>query len=68
MSAVLRGLAAVVVDVELARGLYREGFYGRFLGYDKVKREEVDKVNAPLILALYEALYLSERGRFEDCG
>ena len=49
MSAVLRGLAAVVEDVELARELYREGFYGRFLGYDKVRREEVNKVNAPLI-------------------
>jgi tRNA splicing endonuclease len=65
MSAVLGGLAAVVEDVELARELYREGFYGRFLGYDKVRREEVDKVNAPLILALYEALYLSERGKLK---
>jgi tRNA-intron endonuclease len=65
MSAVLRGLAAVVEDVELARKLYREGFYGRFLGYDKVKLEEVDKVNAPLILALYEALYLAEKGKLK---
>jgi len=59
---VLRGLAVVVEDVESGRELYRRGFYGRFLGYDKVKREEVDKVNAPLILALYEALYLAEKG------
>lgn len=65
MSGVLRGLAVVVQDIELARALYREGFYGRFLGYDKVKRDEVDKVSAPLILALYEALYLAERGRIK---
>lgn len=65
MRGVLRGLAVVVEDIEFARKLYKEGFYGRFLGYDKVKREEVDKVNAPLILALYEALYLVERGRLK---
>ena len=63
MIGILRGLAVVVEDVESARSLYREGFYGRFLGYDKVKRDEVDRVNAPLVLALYEALYLAERGR-----
>lgn len=61
MKGVLKGLAVVVEDVEYARRLYKEGFFGRFLGHDKVKREEVDKINAPLILALYEALYLAER-------
>ncbi|MEM0369251.1 MAG: tRNA-intron lyase [Pyrobaculum sp.] len=63
MRGLLKGLAVVVEDVGYARQLYREGFYGRFLGYDKVKREEVDRIDAPLILALYEALYLAERGR-----
>ncbi|MEM1597085.1 MAG: tRNA-intron lyase [Pyrobaculum sp.] len=61
MKGVLRGLAVVVEDVEYARRLYKEGFFGRFLGHDKVRREEVNKINAPLILALYEALYLAER-------
>lgn len=65
MRAVLRGLAAVVEDVEEARRLYREGFYGRFLGQDKVKLEQVDSVQAPLVLSLYEALYLAEGGRLE---
>lgn len=63
MSGVLRGLAVVVEDIDLARRLYKEGFYGKFLGHDKVKREEVDKIEAPLILALYEALYLAEKGK-----
>ncbi|MEZ0319376.1 MAG: tRNA-intron lyase [Pyrobaculum sp.] len=61
MKGVLRGLAVVVEDVEYGRRLYKEGFFGRFLGYDKVRREEVDRINAPLILALYEALYLAEK-------
>lgn len=65
MKGVLKGLAVVVEDVEFARKLYKEGFYGRFLGYDKVRREEVDKISAPLILALYEALYLAERGKLK---
>ncbi|AFA38338.1 tRNA intron endonuclease [Pyrobaculum oguniense TE7] len=65
MRGVLRGLAVVVKDIEFGRRLYKEGFYGRFLGYDKVRREEVDRINAPLVLALYEALYLVERGVLE---
>lgn len=65
MRGVLRGLAVVIEDVEYGRALYREGFYGKFLGYDKVKREEIDKIDAPLILALYEALYLAERRKLE---
>jgi len=52
----------VVEDIEDARRLYKNGFYGKFLGREKTKLEEVDKVNAPLILALHEALYLSEKG------
>lgn len=52
-------------DIEHSRRLYREGFYGRFLGYDKVKREDVDKINAPLILALYEAMYLMEKNKLK---
>ncbi|AAL64075.1 tRNA-intron lyase [Pyrobaculum aerophilum] len=64
----LRGLAVIVEDVEFARRLYKEGFYGRFLGYDKVKRDEVEKINAPLILGLYEALYLAEKGRLKVMG
>ncbi|MEM4964959.1 MAG: tRNA-intron lyase, partial [Pyrobaculum sp.] len=33
MRGLLKGLAVVVEDVGYARQLYREGFYGRFLGY-----------------------------------
>jgi len=58
----LSGYAVVVDDVESARRLYKGGFFGKFIGYDKVKLDEVDTVNAPLILSLYEALYLVESG------
>ncbi len=63
MRGILRGLAVVIENVEHARKLYKTEFYGRFLGYDKVKREEVEKINTPLILALYEAVYLVEKGK-----
>lgn len=58
----LLGYAVVVDDMESARKLYRGGFFGKFVGYDKVKLDEVYKVEAPLILSLYEALYLMEAG------
>ncbi|MDT7869408.1 MAG: tRNA-intron lyase [Thermoproteus sp.] len=65
MRGVLRGLAVVVEDVEEARRLYKNGFYGKFLLKDKVKLEEVDKMESPLVLSLYEALYLAERDLLE---
>lgn len=65
MRGVLKGLAVVVEDVEDARRLYRSGFYGKFLLKDKVKLDEVDKIESPLVLSLYEALYLVEKGVLE---
>jgi tRNA-intron endonuclease len=61
----LRGLAVLVEDVEDARRLYKSGFYGKFLGRDKVKLEEVDGIESPLILSLYESLYLADKGVLE---
>ncbi|MEL9991017.1 MAG: tRNA-intron lyase [Thermoproteus sp.] len=65
MRGILKGLAVVVEDIEDARRLYKSGFYGKFLLKDKVKLDEVDKIESPLILSLYEALYLVERGVLE---
>ncbi len=65
MKGVLKGLAVVVEDIEEARRLYKSGFYGKFLLKDKVKLDEVDKIESPLVLSLYEALYLVEKGVLE---
>lgn len=65
MRGVLRGLAVVIEDPQEARAIYKRGFYGKFLLKDKVKPDEVDKLESPLVLALYEALYLAERGILE---
>lgn len=65
MRGILKGLAVLVEDVEEARRLYKSGFYGKFLLKDKVKLDEVDKIESPLILSLYEALYLVEKGILE---
>lgn len=52
----------IVWDVKQASRLYKEGFYGKFVGVDKPK--DVD-VGRPLELALAEALYLAEKARIE---
>ncbi|MEM4700149.1 MAG: tRNA-intron lyase [Candidatus Nezhaarchaeales archaeon] len=52
----------MVWDVRHASKLYREGFYGKFLGVDKPK--DVD-VGRPLELSLIETLYLVEKARIE---
>ncbi|MBP1448765.1 MAG: tRNA-intron lyase [Thermoproteus sp.] len=65
MKGFLRGLAVVVEDVGEARRLYKNGFYGKFIAKDKVKPDEVDKIESPLVLALYEALYLAEKNILE---
>lgn len=65
MKGFLRGLAVVVEDVGEARRLYKNGFYGKFIVRDKVKLDEVDKIESPLVLALYEALYLAENDILE---
>lgn len=63
--AVLLGRAIVVPNIEDARWLYKHGFYGKFVGVDKVKPDEVDNVSAPLQLSILEALYLHEKGLLE---
>ncbi len=55
----------IVPDIESSRALYRLGFYGKFIGHDKVKIHEVDNISAPLQLSLIEALYLMEKGIIE---
>ena len=60
--ALLIGNSIVVTDIESARKLYKSGFYGKFVGHDKVKLEEVDKVEASLQLSVLEAVYLCEKG------
>ena len=52
----------IVEDPEDARRLFMDGFYGRFLGVEKVRQRDLERIRAPLILSLFEALYLAERG------
>ncbi|PCN50594.1 tRNA-intron lyase [Candidatus Geothermarchaeota archaeon ex4572_27] len=58
--AVLVGSRAIVWDVKEASRLYREGFYGKFVGVDKPKTPDVER---PLELSLIEAVYLAEKNR-----
>ncbi len=57
----LCGSAVLVEDAQVSRKLYRMGFFGKFVKKDKVRIDEVDQVDSPLILSLYEALYLLEK-------
>ncbi len=52
----------MVFDVDEARRLYSQGFYGKPLGVPKVRGGDF---NAPLELDLIEAVYLAERGELE---
>ncbi len=52
----------IVWDVEKGRKLYRLGFYGKPLGVSKPKSAEFD---APLVLDIIEAVYLTEEGWLE---
>ncbi|MFB6471121.1 MAG: tRNA-intron lyase [Vulcanisaeta sp. AZ3] len=61
----LIGSAVVITSIEEARELYAMGFYGKFIGEDKVKLNEVKNVDAPLQLSIVEALYLMDRGLLE---
>lgn len=63
MRAVLKGIHAVVEDVNEARKVYSLGFYGRPLTTGKPKGPE--DINEPLILSLIEAVYLAEQGFLE---
>ncbi len=58
----LVGNAIVVEDVDESRRLYKESFYGRFVGYSKVKIVEIDRIHSPLQLSAVEALYLYDKG------
>ncbi|RLF11145.1 MAG: tRNA-intron lyase [Thermoprotei archaeon] len=50
----------VVWDVKQAAKLYKEGFYGKFVGVSKPKDQMPER---PLELSLLEAYYLAEKGR-----
>ncbi len=60
--ALLIGNSIIVPNVEDSKRLYKLGFYGKFVGHDKVKLDEVDRVEAPLQLSVLEAVYLCEKG------
>jgi tRNA-intron endonuclease len=51
--------SVVVWDIDGARKLFREGFYGKPLGIPKPKDANFD---SPLVLSVIEALYLMEQG------
>jgi tRNA-intron endonuclease len=59
---VLLGLRVVVFDVQKARELYSQGYYGKPLGIPKPKGADF---NAPLELSLTEAAYLVEKGKLK---
>jgi tRNA-intron endonuclease len=58
----LHGKSVIIPDTIQSKKLYTHGFYGKPLGVDKPGKTEW---NAPLILSLLEALYLSEKGILE---
>ncbi len=62
---VLVNNVVIIKDEKEARELYKLGFYGKFVGIDKVKPTQVDQVNAPLQLSIIEALYLVENELLE---
>lgn len=57
---VLASSRVFVWNLKDAERLYREGFYGKFIGVGKPKTPEVSK---PLELSLIESVYLLEKGR-----
>ncbi|MHC1629258.1 MAG: tRNA-intron lyase [Candidatus Nezhaarchaeales archaeon] len=52
----------IVWDVKQAVKLYKEGFYGKFIGVSKPKDQIPER---PLELSLLEAYYLAEKGRIK---
>ena len=58
----LLGGRAIVWDVKQAAKLYKEGFYGKFIGVSKPKDQVPER---PLELSLIETYYLAERGRIK---
>ncbi len=58
----LLGDRVLVWDVEEARSLYSEGFFGKPLGVPKPKGADFDE---PLVLDILEACYLAELGKLE---
>ncbi len=56
---VILGSRVLIFNVDEARRLYADGFYGKPLGVPKVRGNDFDE---PLELDLIEALYLLEKG------
>ncbi len=59
---VLKGDKVLIPSIEESRMIYELGFFGKFLGKDKVKPDEVRNLNLPVHLSPLEALYLVEKG------
>ncbi|RLF11608.1 MAG: tRNA-intron lyase [Thermoprotei archaeon] len=59
---VLSGPRAIVWNLKDAARLYKEGFYGKFVGVNKPKTPDLEK---PLELSLIETIYLLEKGRIK---
>jgi len=59
INAILINDRIIVWDIENAKKLYKNGFYGKYVGIRKARELEIDR---PLELSLIEACYLVERG------
>lgn len=60
LSGLLVDSRVIVFNLEEARELYKNGFYGKPLGNPKPK--SVEDINTPLELSLFEAVYLAKKG------
>ncbi|HDN75659.1 MAG TPA: tRNA-intron lyase [Acidilobales archaeon] len=58
-NAYLLGSKVVIFDIEFAKCLFSEGFFGKPVG---VKKPKTTDINLPIELSLIEALYLCELG------
>ncbi len=63
MKVYLVGRRGVVLNVQDARELYFNGFFGTPLKNPKPKKEE--DITVPFVLSLFEVLYLMKKGRIE---
>jgi len=60
--AYLVGSKVIVFDVEAARSIFSNGFFGKPLG---IKKPKTTDISAPLELSLLEGMYLLENGAVE---
>ncbi len=62
VKAYVLGSRIIAWDEQRGPRLYKEGYYGKFVGISKPKELDIER---PVELSLVEALYLLERGRIE---